>query len=35
MSVARERSLGKGVSQKLVGGSTRRLYKRADVRCHF
>lgn len=35
MSVARERSLGKGVSQKLVGGDTRRLYKRSDVRCHF
>ena len=35
MPVARERSLGKGVSQKLVGGHTRRLYKRSDVRCHF
>lgn len=35
MLVARERSLGKGVSQKLVGGHTRRLYKRSDVRCHF
>jgi len=35
ISVARKRSLGKGVSQKLVGGRTRRLYKRSDVRCHF